>query len=52
MAVQLVRSAGRLVAVGSPRGSVEFDFMRDVHLREVSILDAFHPATPQQPHIY
>lgn len=52
MAVQLVRSAGRLVAVGSPRGSVEFDFMRDVHLREVSILGAFHPATPQQAHIY
>ena len=52
MAVQLVRSAGRLVAVGSPRGSVDFDFMRDVHLREVSILGAFHPTTPQQSHIY
>ncbi|HRJ41964.1 MAG: zinc-binding alcohol dehydrogenase [Caldilineaceae bacterium] len=52
MAVQLVRSAGRLVAVGSPRGSVDFDFLRDVHLREVSILGAFHPATPQQSHIY
>lgn len=52
MAVRLARTAGRLVAVGSPRGSVTFDFMRDVHLREVSILGAFHPATPQQPHIY
>lgn len=52
MAVRLARTAGRLVAVGSPRGSVNFDFMRDVHLREVSILGAFHPATPQQPHIY
>lgn len=52
MAALLARTAGRLVAVGSPRGSVDFDFLRDVHLREVSILGAFHPATPQQSHIY
>lgn len=26
--------------------------MRGVHLREASILGAFHPATPQQSHIY
>lgn len=52
LAIQLPRFGGRMVAVGSPRGSVEFDFMRDVHLREVSILGAFHPATPEQEHVY
>ncbi|MFZ1757288.1 MAG: zinc-binding dehydrogenase [Caldilineaceae bacterium] len=32
LATRLARTAGRLVAVGSPRGSVDFDFLRDVHL--------------------
>lgn len=52
MAVKLACLAGRLVAVGSPRGTVEFNFLDEVHLREVSILGAIHPRTPQQEHIY
>ncbi len=52
LAVRLVCTAGRLVAVGSPRGTVEFNFLDDVHLREVRILGAIQPSTPEQPHIY
>lgn len=52
MAVQLACFAGRLVALGSPRGTVEFDFLHEVHLREVSLLGAIHPRTPEQPHVY
>ena len=52
MAVKLACMAGRLVALGSPRGTVEFSFMEEVHLREVSILGAIHPRTPEQASIY
>lgn len=52
MAVKLACMAGRLVAVGSPRGTVEFDFMAEVHLREVSLLGALQPRTPEEDHIY
>jgi 2-desacetyl-2-hydroxyethyl bacteriochlorophyllide A dehydrogenase len=54
MAVKLACFAGRLVALGSPRGTVEFDFLSQVHLREVSILGAMaiHPKTPEQEHVY
>ena len=52
MAIKLPCFAGRLVAVGSPRGTVEFDFLNEVHLREVSILGAIHPRTPEQEHAY
>lgn len=52
MAVKLACFAGRMVSLGSPRGTVEFDFLADVHLREVSILGAIHPRTPEQPHPY
>jgi len=52
MAVKLACTAGRLVALGSPRGTVEFSFLHEVHLREVSILGAIHPKTPEQDHIY
>ena len=52
MAIKLACMAGRLVAVGSPRGTVEFDFMHEVHLREVSILGALQPRTPEEDHIY
>lgn len=52
MAVKLACVAGRLVAVGSPRGTVEFNFLDEVHLREVSILGAIHPRTPEQDHMY
>jgi threonine dehydrogenase-like Zn-dependent dehydrogenase len=52
MAVKLACFAGRLVALGSPRGTVEFDFFREVHLREVSILGAIHPRTPERDHVY
>ena len=52
MAIKLPCFAGRLVAVGSPRGTVEFNFLSEVHLREVSILGAIHPRTPEQKHAY
>jgi threonine dehydrogenase-like Zn-dependent dehydrogenase len=52
LAVQLACTGGRVVALGSPRGTVEMDFMRDVHLREVDIIGAFQPLTPEQDHVY
>lgn len=52
LAVQLACSAGRVIALGSPRGTVEMDFMRDVHLREVDIIGAFQPLTPEGDHVY
>jgi len=52
MAVKLACIAGRLVAVGSPRGTVEMNFLDEVHLREVSILGAINPKTPIKDHIY
>lgn len=52
MAVKSACTAGRVVALGSPRGTVEFDFFQDVHLREVSILGALQPRTPDADHIY
>jgi 2-desacetyl-2-hydroxyethyl bacteriochlorophyllide A dehydrogenase len=51
-ATSLACMGGRLVAVGSPRGTVEMDFLKDVHLREVSILGAHQPKTPNDDHIY
>ena len=51
-AVRLACTAGRVVALGSPRGSVDMDFLADVHLREVSILGAHQPKTPEADHIY
>ena len=51
-AVALACPGGRLVAVGSPRGTVEMNFLDDVHLREVSILGAHQPKTPDADHIY
>jgi threonine dehydrogenase-like Zn-dependent dehydrogenase len=52
MAVKLACIAGRFVALGSPRGTVEFNFLDELHLREVSMLGAIHPKTPEQDHIY
>ena len=52
MAVSLARTAGRLIALGSPRGTVEMDFMKDVHLREVDIIGAIQPLTPESEHLY
>jgi 2-desacetyl-2-hydroxyethyl bacteriochlorophyllide A dehydrogenase len=52
MAVKLACIAGRLVATGSPRGTVEMNFLNEVHLREVSILGAIQPKTPIEDHIY
>jgi len=51
-AVQLACLAGRMIALGSPRGSVDFNFLREVHLREVSIFGAHQPKTPDDDHIY
>ena len=51
-AVRIACSAGRVVALGSPRGTVDMDFLADVHLREVSILGAHQPKTPEADHIY
>ncbi|MEE3258151.1 MAG: zinc-binding alcohol dehydrogenase [Candidatus Latescibacterota bacterium] len=52
LAVQLASTGGRVVALGSPRGTVEMDFMRDVHLREVDLIGAFQPLTPERDHVY
>jgi len=52
LAAQLACTAGRVIALGSPRGSVKMDFFPDVHLREVNIVGAFQPLTPDQPHVY
>jgi len=51
-AVKLASTAGRLISLGTPRGTVEMDFFTDVHLREVSILGAVQPQTPERDHIY
>lgn len=52
MAIKLACLAGRLIALGSPRGTVEFSFMEEVHLREVAIFGAIHPRTPEQGNLY
>ena len=52
LAVQLACMGGRVIALGSPRGTVEMNFMADVHLREVEIIGAIQPRTPEQDHIY
>ena len=53
MAVQMASTAGRVVSLGSPRGTVQsMDFFTDVHLREVAILGAIQPKTPTRDHIY
>ena len=51
-AVALARTGGRVIGLGSPRGTVEMDFMADVHLREVDIIGAIQPITPESGHIY
>jgi L-iditol 2-dehydrogenase len=50
--VQVAATCGRVVALGSPRGNVDFNFLDDVHAREVSILGAYHPLTPIRTHRY
>lgn len=52
MAARLARTAGRVVALGSPRGSVEMDFLRDIHLREVDLIGAIQPLTPESDNVY
>mgnify|MGYP006418421481 CR=1 FL=1 len=52
MAARLARTGGRVVALGSPRGTVEMDFLRDIHLREVDLIGAIQPLTPEADHIY
>ena len=52
MAVSIARTAGRVVALGSPRGTVEMDFLKDVHLREVDLIGAIQPITPDEDNIY
>jgi 2-desacetyl-2-hydroxyethyl bacteriochlorophyllide A dehydrogenase len=52
MALTLPRMGGRLLALGSPRGSVEVSFLAEVHLREVTILGAHQPKTPDENHMY
>ena len=41
-----------MIALGSPRGTVEFNFLDEVHLREVAIYGAIQPRTPDKPNIY
>ena len=52
LAAKLACTAGRVVSLGSPRGTVEMDFFTDVHLREVAILGAIQPQTPRQGNMY
>ena len=52
MALTLPRLGGRLLALGSPRGSVEVSFFAEVHLREVTILGAHQPKTPDEDGMY
>lgn len=52
MALTLARLGGRLLALGSPRGSVEVSFFSEVHLREVTILGAHQPKTPDESDLY
>lgn len=52
LAVKLAATAGRVVSLGSPRGTVDMDFFTDVHLREVAILGAIQPKTPTQGNMY
>ena len=51
-ALQLPRLGGRFLALGSPRGSVEVSFLPDIHLREITVLGAHQPKTPDEPHMY
>lgn len=52
MVVKLPCANGRVVALGSPRGTVEMNFLAEVHLREVSILGAIQPRTPDAGNMY
>ena len=52
MALTLPRLGGRLLALGSPRGSVEVSFFAEVHLREVTVLGAHQPKTPDEADLY
>jgi len=52
MALPLACMGGRLVALGSARGSVELSFLDDIHLREVTVYGAHQPKTPNDDHIY
>lgn len=52
MALTLPRLGGRLVALGSPRGTVEVSFLPEIHLREITVLGAHQPKTPDNDHIY
>ena len=52
LAVKLAATAGRVISLGSPRGTVKMDFFTDVHLREVGILGAIQPRTPTQGNMY
>ena len=52
LAVRIARNGGRVVALGSPRGTVEMDFFEDVHLREVDITGAIQPLTPEADNLY
>ena len=52
MALTLPRLGGRLLALGSPRGSVEVSFFAEVHLREVTVQGAHQPKTPDEADLY
>ncbi len=52
MALTLPRLGGRFLALGSPRGSVEVSFFAEVHLREVTVLGAHQPKTPDEADLY
>jgi threonine dehydrogenase-like Zn-dependent dehydrogenase len=51
-AVKLMAYNGRIVALGNPRGKVEMDLDYDIMRREIKILGAPQPQTPNAYHIY
>jgi len=51
-AVQLACTAGRVISLGSPRGTVEMSFFEDVHLREITVVGALQPLVPERDNIY
>lgn len=50
--LQLACTAGKIISLGSPRGSVEMDLLPEFHKKELSLIGAFQPLTPERDHVY
>jgi 2-desacetyl-2-hydroxyethyl bacteriochlorophyllide A dehydrogenase len=51
-ALKLMAYNGRIIALGNPRGTVEMELDYDIMRREIKILGAPQPKTPNEYHIY